>query len=146
MAVDKVAVDQRGYSRLREALAFGAANLGLAIETRAKANAPVRGGHRSFAPGGPVGGTLRRSIHSAAFLDGRQMAGPREDENGRQVPNYATDGIAAVVGTNTNYGEYVHNGTSRMAARPFISEALMDTKGEAQQLVEAGVRRRLGGL
>ena len=36
---------------------------------------------------------------------------------------------AIAVGTNTEYGKWVHNGTARMLARPFIKDALTE-KGE----------------
>ena len=139
-------VRPRELGRLREGIAYGMANYGHALEGRAKANAPVRGGHRSYNPDGPVGGTLRRSIHSVAYLDGRPIGGSAVDENGQVPEPYAgADGIVVFVGTNSGYGAYVHEGTELMPARPFLTEAFMETRGEAPALIAAGARRRLGG-
>lgn len=146
MALEKVVINEGGVQQLRRAIAFGGLNLGFAWEGAAKKHSPVRGGHRSFAPGGPIGGTLRRSIHCVVYLDGAQIGGRTSDENGQPVPSYPHgEGVVIVVGTNTTYGEYVHNGTAVMPARPFISEGLAEVADEAPQLVLAGVKRHLGG-
>ena len=61
-----------GITAAREAGAYGLLNFGFAVEGAWKADAVVRGGHRSFMTdltksGTPrVGGTFRRSIHTAA--------------------------------------------------------------------------------
>ena len=148
--------------RLRQAIAFGMLNLGHAIEGDAKADAPVRGGHRSFLTtkrtkagraglavsenNGSVliGGNLRRSIHTAAYLDGSQIA-RSNDDNGKPTPNYAAgSGIKVFVGTNSGYGAYVELGTRRMAARPFLTPAFLKNRGRAASLIAAGARRKLG--
>lgn len=146
MAVDRVVVHDAGVRDLKRALAFGGLNFGFALEGAAKKHSPVRGGHRSFAPGGPIGGTLRRSIHCVAYLDGQRVGGRFTDENGNDLPSYPLgDGIVVIVGTNSRYGEYVHNGTSKMPARPFMSEALAEVADQAPELIAAGARRHLGG-
>jgi hypothetical protein len=142
----EVKIDQAGIRQLREAIAHGLANYGYVLESRAKDNAPVRGHHRSFAPGGPTGGTLRRSIHSAVYLDGRKVSGPGADQNGRPLPDHPTDGgIVLVVGTNSGYGLFVETGTVRMAARPYLSSALMETRDQAPASIEAGIRQKARG-
>ena len=140
----------RELARLREAVAYGMLNLGHAIETDAKRETVVRGGHRSFntdlkADGTPrVGGTLRRSVHTAAYLDGRQIA-VAADENGNATPDYAPGtGIMVFVGTNSGYGFWVDQGTSKMPARPALVPALLKNKGDAPALIGAGARRKLG--
>ena len=40
-----------------------------------------------------------------------------------------------VVGSNVEYAEYVHNGTSKMAARPFLREGIDRTKDKMQEQV-----------
>lgn len=131
--------------RLREAAAFGVLNLMFAIEGAAKRHTPVRGGFRSFAPNGPVGGTLRRSEHSVVYLDGVKIAGPDVDENGNPVPDYVPDsGIVGYTGTNVDYAVYVHNGTVKMEARPFLTEGFLEVKDQAPALIAAGARRHLG--
>src|SRR5690349_17275852 len=76
----------KGIGQLRAAIAAGVQAIMLDAETEAKREAPVRGGYRSFRPGTkPIGGTLRRSIHSATFLDGRQV-GSSPVESAAAVP------------------------------------------------------------
>lgn len=156
-------------ARLREAVAYGMLNLGHAIEADAKRPGPdgvvVRGGNRSFntdltKAGTPrVGGTLRRSIHTAAFLDGRQIAAgtataPTSGVDGKTakdvadsgapntVPAYeAGRGIKVIVGTNTGYGAHVELGTSKMRARPSLAPALLKNAGDAGALIRAGVKK-----
>lgn len=41
-----------------------------------------------------------------------------------------------VVGSNVEYAEYVHNGTSRMAGRPFLREGIDKTKDKMQEQAE----------
>lgn len=145
MAVDKVVVNAQGVKSFRRALAFGMLNFCFAFEGAAKKHSPVAGGHRSFNPDGPVGGTLRRSVHTVVLLDGQRIGGDEADDNGESLPSYPGDGIVGIIGTNSGYGEWVHNGTSKMPARPFISEALAEVADEAPELILAGVRRHLGG-
>ena len=131
--------------RLKEAVAYGFVNLGLAGETAVKGFTPVAGGHRTFNPDQPIGGTLRRSIHCVVYLDGRRISPKSADENGEALPDYVPRmGIVLYIGTNTGYGFWVHEGTTRMAARPFVLEGWNEIKGQAPGLIAAGTRRRLG--
>lgn len=41
-----------------------------------------------------------------------------------------------VVGSNVSYSEFVHNGTSKMAGRPFLREGIDKTKDEMQEQAE----------
>lgn len=136
----------REIGELREALAFGLHKFGLAVQTASQGHTPVHGGFRSFAPGAkPIGGTLRRSHYTVTYLDGRKIAGPGADENGKPPPDEAAaGGMVTIVGTNAGYGAAVHEGTSRMEARPFLVEGLMQEKGNAATLIAAGARRRVG--
>ena len=143
----------------REAAAYGLLNAGFAVETAAKRDAVVRGGHRSFMTGpktkagtARIGGTLRRSYHTAAYLDGVQIgagtAAARTsgvDENGEALPAYPTEsGMVVFVGSNSGYGAFVDLGTANMPARPTLPPALMATKGQFPALIAAGARRHLG--
>jgi murein DD-endopeptidase MepM/ murein hydrolase activator NlpD len=144
MAVERIVVSPAAEQQFRRALAFGSHNFGLAVEAASKRNTPVRGGHRSFAPDGPVGGNLRRSEHTVTYLDGQRIAGNDADENGQSVPAYpAGDGIVTVVGTNCGYGLFVHDGTVKMPARPFIAEGLAEERPNAVELIHAGAARHL---
>lgn len=146
-------VREREFQRFREALGFGLLNAAFAIEGASKALTPVHGDpaqggpFATFAPGAtPIGGTLRRSQHSAAYVDGQRIGGPAQDGNGRDVPRHAPVGaISAVVGTNVEYAVFVHDGSSRMAARPFLARAMAETADEVPALIAAGARRHMGG-
>jgi hypothetical protein len=137
----KVKVYPTRLKAFRQAAGLGVLNFAGAVEGGAKREAPVRGGYRSFlttkrtkagargdiavgANNGSVliGGTLRRSIHAAVWVDGRPVKGAKaKDENGRVIPDYAPSrGILAVVGTNSEYGAFVEIGTTKMGARPFL--------------------------
>lgn len=142
----------------KEALAYGVLNYGFAVETAWKADAVVRGGHRSFntdltKAGTPrVGGTFRRSIHTAGYLDGKLIGGgtatnpaSHADENGQRLPDYAPgDGIAVFVGSNSGYGGFVEAGTVHMPARPAAVPAVLATRDQAPRLIAAGSRKHLG--
>ena len=43
---------------------------------------------------------------------------------------------SVVIGSNVEYAEYVHDGTSRMAGRPFIREGIDKTKDQMQEQAE----------
>lgn len=138
--------NKAGYDYVQEAIGAGLLNFGYALENRAKAHAPVRGGNRSFAPDGPVGGTLRRSIHTIGWAMGR-LLGHTQDENGTAVPqDYPQGGTVVYVGTNVFYARFVHDGTSKMAARPFLAEALAEVRGSLLQLVKQGMGKYLNHL
>lgn len=162
MAKAKVKVNEAEMRRFRHALGLGALNFAHAVEADAKREAPVRGGYRSFlttkktkagregkvavgANNGSVliGGTLRRSIHSVAFVDGSPVVGSgNADKNGRAIPEYAQgDGIIAVTGTNCDYGAYVEIGTVRMSARPFLGPAFDKNVQRLPSLMRAGMKR-----
>ena len=154
----RVVINPAGIKAAREAAAYGLLNFGFAVETAWKADAVVRGGHRSFntdltKAGTPrVGGTFRRSIHTAGYLDGVRIgagtaSSPNsgEDENHAPVPSYAAgSGIVVCVGSNSGYGLFVELGTYKMAARPAGGPALLRLKGQAQSLVAAGAQRHMG--
>lgn len=139
-----------GIEGLRRAIAVGVSYVVLDAETEAKRDAPVRGGHRSFHPGSkPIGGTLRRSIHSATFLDGRLVALHAESSAGPTPPPLPDmeplpGRIVGYVGTNSGYGAYVDLGTRRMAARPFLGPGLERATARAGETLRAGIRKAGG--
>lgn len=131
-----------GVAELREAVAYGMLNYGYAIEADTKENAVVRGGNRSFAPDGPVGGNLRRSYHAVVYLDGERIGSESTDDNGRPFPDYAPGpGIWLYVGTNAGYGFWVEGGTRFMDARPTLVPAMLKNRAEAPALIAAGARK-----
>lgn len=161
MARSSVVIHEDEYDRFLQAVGYGMLNFGHAVEADAKRDAPVRGGHRSFlttkrtkagargdvpigADNGSVliGGTLRRSIHTAVWVDGRRL-GEASDENGRAIPDYATTGkVVVVIGTNCDYGAYVEIGTVKMAARPFLGPAFDSNGSRIESLVRAGMKAK----
>lgn len=148
---------------LEKGIGYGFLNALLYAEDRAKADAPVRGGHRSFLTGshlgGPlgiqdkpgtkrpkatVGGTLRRSIYASVFVHGAPIAGSRTtDENGKSTAGVNTGGgdVVGILGTNSGYGEWVDQGTSKMPARPFIMPAINLMAGTLSSLFFAGAAK-----
>lgn len=161
MADAKVVINVAEMARFRAAVGAGLLNFGHAVEAGAKREAPVRGGYRSFlttkrtkagasgevavgADNGSVliGGTLRRSLHSAAWVDGSPVPGtPSSDENGSALPDYATREISVAIGTNCTYGAYVEIGTVKMEARPFLGPAFDAETPRLPELVRAGMKR-----
>ena len=54
---------------------------------------------------------------------------PKDKLSGKAEKN------TVIVGSNVEYAEYVHNGTSRMAARPFLREGIDQTKDKMEEQV-----------
>lgn len=145
---------------LRMGVGHGFLNMLLYAEDRAKENAVVRGGNRSFLTGshlgGPlgikdrpgtsrarptVGGNLRRSFHAIVYVNGSPLGGSHTvDQNGESAGGYPTGGgdVVGILGTNSGYGLWVDQGTSRMPARPMVMPAIRQMQGAAQGLFEAG--------
>jgi len=61
-------------------------------------------------------GMLRRSITSMVSSDDKTISG--------------------AVGTNVEYAVYVHEGTSKMQARPFITDAIRAKRGEIEDIMK----------
>ena len=144
--VVKFVVRQDARRKLRRATALGLHNFGNAVQTGSMALTPVHGDasqggpFATFAPGEkPIGGTLRRSHYTVTFLDGVQIAGPKV----KDLPDLPAKGLVTVVGTSAGYGFWVHEGTSKMPGRPFLSTSLLQKRAEAPALMAAGTRRAL---
>lgn len=45
------------------------------------------------------------------------------------------------VGTDVPYAEYVHEGTSRLKGRPFITDGILDSRDEIQAAIREALRR-----
>lgn len=52
------------------------------------------------------------------------------------VSDTGSHGAAAVVGTNVKYAKYVHNGTSRVAGRPFLTAPLREHGDEYREILK----------
>lgn len=75
-------------------------------------------------------GRLRASISFVAH-------GEQKSENkGAEEADYisgAPDELCTVIGTNVNYAVYVHEGTKKMPARPFLRDGVNDMKDKMQE-------------
>lgn len=145
-----VVLRPRELQALRRAMASGLHAVGLAVQGASMRLTPVHGDptqggeFATFAPGEkPIGGTLRRSHYTATFLDGELVDAPA---GGVSVPDGVpvAGGITTIVGTSAGYGLWVHEGTSKMAARPYLMTGFMETKDDAPGILAANVRRKLG--
>lgn len=76
---------------------------GLRVQAKARQDCPV-GTPESTGKKGYVGGTLRQSIALELGVDAQ--------------------GVFVRIGSNVYYAEWVHDGTSKMAGRPFLLNAL----------------------
>ena len=82
-------------------------------------------------------GRLRASI---SFITPTQKGDsgqpkPANAEAGDELTGTAEQNTV-VVGSNVEYAEYVHNGTSRMAGRSFLREGIDKTKDQMQEQAE----------
>ena len=55
--------------------------------------------------------------------------------------SHAHDDTSAYIGTNVEYAPYVELGTRKMAARPFLKNAVANYTDEYKQIVEDGLKR-----
>lgn len=81
-------------------------------------------------------GRLRASI---SFITPTQKGGsgqpkPANAQAGDELTGTAEEN-SVVVGSNVEYAEKVHNGDSKMAARPFLREGIDKTKDKMQEQV-----------
>jgi len=122
----RIVPNKAGYRAFRESLARKTLGVMMDAETEAKRETPVHGGYRSFRPGEkPIGGTLRRSVHSVVFLDGVLFGGHSEDGKEPLPEEAGIPGrIVGYVGTNSGYGAFVDQGTAKMPAREFLDPGL----------------------
>lgn len=79
-------------------------------------------------------GRLRASISfiTASGENGSGAVSVAESQSGDKLSGKAIED-SVVIGSNVNYAEYVHDGTSRMGARPFLREGIDRTKEEMKQ-------------
>jgi len=148
----KFVIDEAVFRTVQMGIAQGLANIGFYIEGEAKAITPVHGDgtqggqFRTRVPGEkPIGGTLRRSIHTVVLLAGQRLFGTGgADENGNSVPSYsAGSSIMCAVGTNIEYAAFVHDGTVKMTGRPFLTVAFEKSRSVWERLFIAGFRQHV---
>ena len=82
-------------------------------------------------------GRLRASISfiTAGGESGAGAAQVPESKSGDRL-NGKAGANTVVVGTNVEYADYVHTGTSKMRERPFLREGIDNTKGDMEDIVK----------
>lgn len=60
--------------------------------------------------------------------------------NLRNSISHADDGVYAYIGTNVEYAPYVELGSSRMEARPFLQNAVLNHLDEYRQIFEDNLK------
>ena len=82
-------------------------------------------------------GRLRASISFITPTDkgGSGQPKPKNAQAGDELTGTAEQNTV-VVGSNVEYAEKVHNGDSKMAGRPFITEGISKTKDKMQEQAE----------
>ena len=82
-------------------------------------------------------GRLRASISFITPTDkgGSGQPKPANAQSGDELTGTAEQNTV-VVGSNVEYAEYVHNGTSKMAGRPFLREGIEKTRDKMQEQAE----------
>lgn len=82
-------------------------------------------------------GRLRASISFITPTDKGDSGQPKpaNAQSGDELTG-TSEKNTVVVGSNVEYAEHVHNGTSRMAGRPFLREGIDKTKDQMQEQAE----------
>lgn len=57
------------------------------------------------------------------------------------APDEGGDVKTMAVGTNVEYAQYIENGTSRMAARPFIRPAIADNTDKFKRIIQQELKK-----
>lgn len=82
-------------------------------------------------------GRLRASISFITAGGEKGDSGIATPPNGKSEDKLSgsAEKNSVIVGSNVEYAEYVHNGTSRMDGRPFLREGIDRTKGDMERQV-----------
>lgn len=82
-------------------------------------------------------GRLRASISfiTATGEKGDNGTAPPPNAKSGDKLSGTADKNSVIVGSNVEYAEYVHDGTSRMDGRPFLREGIDKTKGDMERQV-----------
>ena len=100
-------------------------------------------------------GRLRASLSyiTPDRASGRNMSELKPGKDGRPAKSLPSDALSGsapsdtvIVGTNVEYGIYVHEGTSRRRGRPFIRDAVMNYKGDYNEICERELGDGFGGF
>ena len=83
-------------------------------------------------------GRLRNSIAWATNENHAAVGIPHKAEDANPIENPETD--AVYIGTNVEYAPYVEMGTSKMAARPFLRNAIANYGDDYKKIIEEGLK------
>lgn len=83
-------------------------------------------------------GRLRASLSFITKNESGDNGQPevKTSQVGDKLSGNGEDGYV-IVGTNVDYAEYVHNGTSRMKSRPFLREGIDTKKSEMEAITKS---------
>lgn len=87
-------------------------------------------------------GLLRNSITHAISGQAPAITSYKDDDEVQEgeydgtAPKAEKNSMSVYVGTNVEYAPYVENGTTKMAARPFIKPAVTDHQSDYQKIIE----------
>lgn len=117
-----------------EAIVKALTEMGMVAEASAKGACPVDTG------------LLRNSITTA--LDGAAMGikkykadkGGKTGSYGGKMPAEGGGKRAVYIGTNVEYAPYIENGTSRMAARPFLLPSVQNNKDKFVTIIKKNMK------
>lgn len=84
---------------------------------------------------------IESAMKEAAVLvqDDAKRECPVDTGTLRSSINYTVDGMTASIGTNVEYAPYVHEGTSKMAGRPFLTSAAEKNKEKIKSLIKEAI-------
>ena len=86
---------------------------------------------------------VEKGLTAAALLveGDAKLRAPVDTGNLRSSITHTVDGDKATVHTNVNYSEAVEFGTSRMAAQPYLTPALLENKAKIQKVFESQIKQ-----
>lgn len=86
-------------------------------------------------------GRALEAVGIAAESDAAKLC-PVDTGRLRNSITHAIDGDeqAAYIGTNVEYAEYVHNGTSRRKPQPFLTDAVNQNADKYRKIFESGMK------
>lgn len=106
---------------IKPSLVAGMGKAVLNVESRAKQN--CQPGSTPYYRAPHITGTLQRSITSQVKETGENVQG--------------------IVGTNMEYAQAVHDGTSNMPARPFVLDAIVQEQEKTEELMSQSIEEGL---
>ena len=88
---------------------------------------------------------VERGLTAAALLveGDAKLRAPVDTGNLRSSITHTVSGDRATVHTNVQYAPYIEYSTSRMAAQPYLTPALLENKAKIQKVFEAQIKQEV---